>query len=120
ATLALLVIYLAVYFSIFYQGFAYGGGLLANRISGFEMLWERLVSPDGQVFILVNLLPLGIFVLFSGYRYILLAIGAVLPHFLFTIGGAELTGWSTHYHTMYIPLVIFTACVGYERIMRWA
>jgi hypothetical protein len=41
-----------------------------------------------------------------------------MPNLLITIGGAELNGWTTHYHTMYLPFLIFAASVGYLQLIH--
>ncbi len=120
ACMLLLAIYAVVYILVFYKGTGGGSGLLESRISGLQMLWDRLASPGGQMLVVVNLLPLGVLAVFSGYRYGLLAACALLPNLLFNAGGSELNGWTTHYHAMYMPFLVFAACIGYERVVRWA
>jgi hypothetical protein len=43
-----------------------------------------------------------------------------LPNLLFTVGGAELTGFLTHYHQTYLPVVVAAAAVGMCRITNTA
>jgi F0F1-type ATP synthase membrane subunit c/vacuolar-type H+-ATPase subunit K len=40
-------------------------------------------------------------------KYFLILLIAVLPNFMFSIGGAELTGFATHYHALYLPVLAF-------------
>ena len=70
-------------------------------------------------FALTNLLFLGWMACLAGWRYLLLALGALLPNVLVTTGGAELNGWTTHYHAMYMPFLVFAASVGFARMMLW-
>lgn len=113
--LALIAAYLFVYFRFFHQGIEGGGDLFTGTLSTLQAPLQRLKTPGVAVFFIVNLLFMGVFISFSGHRLILLALGAILPNILIPIGGAELNGWSTHYHVMYIPFLIFTASVGYAQ-----
>lgn len=53
----------------------------------------------------------------SAPRLMIIAFGAMIPNIMFTAGGAEISGWGTHYHTTYVPFIIFAAAVGYARIL---
>ena len=52
---------------------------------------------------------LGIFAFFAGIRVAIIAMACLVPNVIITVGGAEFTGWTTHYHAMYFPILIFTA-----------
>lgn len=41
-----------------------------------------------------------------------------VPNLVATIGGAEKTGWSTHYHSYYFPVLVAVAAIGYARLCR--
>ena len=43
---------------------------------------------------------------------------AIAPNLALTVGGAELTGFQTHYHQMYLPVVVACATFGIVRIDR--
>lgn len=102
------VLYLVVYFFYIYVGITGGGGLLKNMVS----ISERYRSPGLVPFLLVNALSFLVLILFSGWRYQLLAVGSMVPNFMITMGGAELNGWSTHYHTMYMPYLVGASTFG--------
>lgn len=70
-----------------------------------------------EKFLLINA-PLLILSLFE-WRLALIAIAMMVPNMVGSIGGAEKTGWSTHYHSMYFPILLFAACMGYIRILGW-
>jgi hypothetical protein len=55
---------------------------------------------------------------FFEWRLALIAFGAMLPNMIGSIGGAEKTGWSTHYHSMYFPFLIAAASLGFLRLCR--
>jgi hypothetical protein len=113
-----LAAYLAWYFAALFQGFEGGGSLTQNARLTLDAMHARLRHPLMPAFVLTNLLFIGWLALFSGWRYLLLLLGAMLPNLLISIGGAELAGWTTHYHAMYIPFLIFAASVGYLELTR--
>jgi hypothetical protein len=41
-----------------------------------------------------------------------------VPNVVATIAGAEKTGWSTHYHSYYFPVLVAAAAIGYSRLCR--
>jgi len=118
ALLALLGAYLFFYFRFVFEGIEGGGGLLDNALIVLHDPLQRLQVPGLVPFFLVNLLFIGIFVPLAGFRYLALVIGAMMPNLLISIGGAELNGWSTHYHAMYLPFFIFAASIGYLRLIH--
>jgi hypothetical protein len=115
---AALVLGTAIYFKLVYRGFEAGGSLLGNlRITpGTLALWQ----PGFSTFVVVTLALLGGLGFLAGWRVWLLMLGSMLPNMLITVGGAELNGWSTHYHAMYIPFVVFAATLGWQRLVRAA
>ena len=42
----------------------------------------------------------------------------MLPNMIGDIGGAEKTGWSTHYHALYIPYLIAASCIGFINFLK--
>jgi len=46
------------------------------------------------------------------WRATIIALVMLLPNLLGNIGGAEKTGWLTHYHTYYFPFLVWAAAVG--------
>lgn len=76
---------------------------------------------------------ISIFLLFSSMLWIIsifewraaaIALIMLLPNLLGNIGGAEKTGWLTHYHTYYFPFLIWASTVGliklYGKTKKWA
>jgi hypothetical protein len=47
-----------------------------------------------------------------------IAIVTMIPNIFGNIGGAEKVGWSTHYHSTYIPALMFAAAYGISRVGR--
>jgi len=69
-----------------------------------------------KVFVLFNLLFMGIFAIFD-WRAFLLAAVAMMPNILGNIGGAEKTGWLTHYHSLYFPILVWASVAGF---IKWS
>ena len=55
-----------------------------------------------------NLLPLLVLTLVR-IRYFIIALVMATPNLIVNIGGAELSGYSTHYHSVYLPILM---CLG--------
>ena len=83
-----------------------------------SVLADRLGSPQMIAFLAVNLLFMGPLVVCAGLRYSILVVGAMMPNVLISVGGAELNGWDTHYHTMYLPFILFAAAIGFLALTR--
>lgn len=49
-------------------------------------------------------------------RLALLTLFVMLPNIVGNVGGAEKTGWLTHYHSYYFPILAFSAAVGFSNI----
>lgn len=47
-------------------------------------------------------------------RAVSLALISMLPNIFVSVGGAELTGFLTHYHSIYLPILVASAAVGYS------
>lgn len=69
---------------------------------------------DLGLLLLVNavLLLMGL----AQWRALLLAIVAMLPNVLCTVGAGTLTGWSQHYHMLNFPVLIWAAALGWSRL----
>jgi hypothetical protein len=68
------------------------------------------------IYVLVNsaLLLLAMF----EWRAAAIALLLMMPNLLGNIGGAEKVGWTTHYHTYYLPGLIWAAMLGYTNLYR--
>jgi hypothetical protein len=44
-------------------------------------------------------------------KLLVICLVAILPNLLVSIGGAELTGYATHYHALYLPVIVFSLFV---------
>jgi hypothetical protein len=79
--------------------------LSPNRLAAIEQILGNAWTEKSLVFLLVNFLGLGIAILLTP-KYVLVISALIVPNLIVSIGGAEKTGWSTHYHIAYfVPLV---------------
>jgi hypothetical protein len=88
------------------------GGVLSNFNSAMSGSRSLLLAE-----LILVLLPLLILISTNIYLSILSAV-LILPNVLFNIGGAELTGFYTHYHSGYSPLIFTLAAFGYVNLSR--
>jgi hypothetical protein len=88
---------------------------LADAISRFSL---PNFAHNAGIFILVNAIAL-VLACFN-WRAAVIAFVMMVPNILGNIGGAEKTGWTTHYHDEYLSAVIWASLVGflalYERV----
>jgi hypothetical protein len=73
-------------------------------------------AGKARLFSLINALAL-VLAAFE-WRALVIAVLCLLPNLLGNIGGAEKTGWLTHYHSFYLPAVFWAAAVGYAALYR--
>ena len=82
---------------------------LINRFQ--SLAFQQRIYP----FLLFNLFFLGIFSLIDP-RLLLLVLVVIAPNIIGNIGGAELTGWFTHYHSHYFPLLVGVSALGFAQL----
>ena len=71
----------------------------------FNNLLNNAISDKASIYLFINLVYLGILAIAVPFNF-LLVILFLLPNLFVNLGGAEKTGWSTHYHVNYfIPLI---------------
>ena len=73
-------------------------------ISRLQYLTLNFTS-SGLLTFVYTLIPMFLLNLFSRINFVLALIVA-LPNLIFNVGGAELTGFSTHYHSLYVGFMI--------------
>jgi hypothetical protein len=95
-----------------YQGKSY-----KDAIARFTGLMDDPVRPLFIIFVSTSLIFVCL-ALFSG-RTALIALGAIAPTLLVSTGGAELTGFYTHYHQTYLPVLVSAAVIGFVQIISW-
>ncbi|SNS23803.1 Predicted membrane protein [Noviherbaspirillum humi] len=93
----------------------YGGGYLPK--SPGELV-ARLDNPDFQRNLGIFFANNAILMLLAlpVPRLALLSLLVMMPNLIGNIGGAEKTGWLTHYHSYYFPVLAFAATAGASRL----
>jgi len=76
-----------------------------------------------RTFIAINFIAWGLPALWF-WRGLLLSVGLMIPNIIGNYGGAEKTGFLTHYHSLYFPVLAAAVCLSfvqlYKRYPRWA
>ena len=75
------------------------------------------LSTDSRKFLAINTGLLFPFAL-AGGMWTAVAAGSLLPNLIGTIGGAEKLGWFTHYHSAYLPFLLFSILAGAALLFR--
>lgn len=78
---------------------------------------DRILNGTKSL-ILVNA-PLLLPALIFSPRIFLIAFIMLLPNIFGNIGGAEKTGYYTHYHTLYFPFLVYAFIHGIGGLFRW-
>lgn len=95
---------------------AYGGFASAfTPHSIMQNLSNPVFATNLIYFAIISLIIFGSIAVFSP-RYFLLAIFLMLPNLFGDIGGAEKIGFSTHYHTLYLPALAWATMEGFTAI----
>jgi hypothetical protein len=114
-----LLAYVFLYVKLLYVHNPVVPSLSSHLQQGIPLFFEQIQAPayaaKVEEFIVINVLLFGIFALFD-WRLALIALAALLPNLLTTIGGAEKTGWATHYHSMYFPFLVFASAIGFSKL----
>lgn len=103
------------YFHVYHQGTGSLGTLLEKIPRVIKWLESPSYVANLKEYIVINIILFGIFSLFN-WRLALIAFAAMLPNFLTNVGGAEKTGWATHYHSMYFPFLVFATAMGFSKL----
>lgn len=89
---------------------------LEGIISNFN---SAMFGPRSPLLAELLLILLPFLILISTNIYLsILSAALILPNILFNIGGAELTGFYTHYHAGYSPLIFTLAAFGFVNVSR--
>lgn len=104
----------------FYLESPYYQGFVSGLFLGFPHL---LQNPDFvaklKIFLVFNLGLFGCMAIFAP-RPFFLALLALLPNIMGTMGGAEKTGWLSHYHSIYLPFIVWAAAMGFANLWQMA
>lgn len=93
----------------------YGGGYLPGSFSELKArLSDSVFQRNIGTFISNNFVLLLLSI--GAPRLALLGFIVMTPNLIGNIGGAEKTGWLTHYHSYYFPILAFSATIGASNI----
>lgn len=94
----------------FYYGSYFRGGIRSyiERYSTPEFINGLLTFSAVNLALL--LLSLG------NVRLLGVSLLAMMPNLIGTVGGAEKTGWMTHYHSHYFPFLVFSGAIGFLKL----
>lgn len=84
-----------------------------SNIVSLNHYFERM-----NYFLIVNFALFGIFAIFAP-RFLLIALALMIPNVIGSIGGAEKTGFITHYHSVYFPILAFSTVLGIANLYHW-
>lgn len=105
------MVYLIVYMKIFQESPFYNGILVRN----IQYTLSNSITPGNPLFwkTLQWGVVIGPFLLVCLFRPVLSlwVFSALLPNFVITVGGAERTGFLTHYHALYLPVLVGAAAI---------
>jgi hypothetical protein len=97
---------------IYIHNDTYNGYLPANLTDLLSRLADDRFSSNLKMFLLLNVFVYGIIALYS-WRLYILSIVTMLPNMVGNYGGAEKTGFLTHYHSLYLPILAFALVYGF-------
>jgi hypothetical protein len=111
-----MLVYATAYMALVQENSDYGS--FAGKAVGFLEAFASnpVLRMNLEKFLWVNL-PYLIVALFE-WRLALLAFCVMLPNMVGSIGGAEKTGWNTHYHSIYLPYLVAASGMGVLRIWK--
>lgn len=112
------LVYTFIYMHYFQNSFYYSSISFTTVISNLK----SSLLPDGILFIptLKWLIVISPFLLLALFRlkYAVIVIIALAPNLFVTIGGAEKIGFTTHYHSVYLPILIGLATINFSRLFH--
>ena len=92
---------------------------IPNNIEGILNIFLIDRSFNGVKSLLMVNAPLLLPAIIFRPRIFLIAFVMLLPNIVGNIGGAEKTGYHTHYHTLYFPFIVYAFIHGIGGLFRW-
>jgi hypothetical protein len=75
-------------------------------------------APNLLTFVAINLVAWGVPAL-GCWRGMLLGLGVMVPNLIGNLGGAEKTAFTTHYHSLYFPVLAAAICLSFVAVYKW-
>ena len=112
---------LFTYYWVWNQIYSSGEYTGNTAIQNFLPNLSRLLSGDRNLNFQIFLSVIASFILISLFRirFFVLVLLVVLPNLLADVGGAELSGFSTHYLGFILPVVAVTSGLGLIELYRY-
>ncbi|MBU3612857.1 hypothetical protein [Polynucleobacter sp. MG-27-Goln-C1] len=99
---------------------AYYSSAIPKDISSLIMYFNDERFLNGSISLILISFIFIVVPLFKNFRYALISIIMLLPNIIGNIGGAEKTGFSTHYHSLYFPFLVYGFLVGFASIKKFS
>jgi hypothetical protein len=118
--IALLIIHIIIFSSYYFYWKNYISDPSLNTIPNITNIIERLTNliknpvDSGLLIFLLILIPILLMSVFSKVNFLLIVIVAA-PNLIFNVGGAELNGYITHYHSLYVGFAIAGVLNSFEK-----
>lgn len=110
--LGIILIFYYFLYSKFYQISYYENSVgLATMVHNFYRLFIDEEYLNQTIKLLLVSLPFFILSI-PNIRLFIISVISIIPNVLITIGGAEKIGFSTHYHSFYVPFLIASSAIG--------
>jgi hypothetical protein len=93
-------------------------GSFFSSIQSFTTSMDNPTFARGVYKLLIVNAPLLLLCAAAGWRLGLLAFATLVPNIVGSVGGAEKTGWTTHYHSTYVPVLIAIGALGFVHLLR--
>lgn len=121
ASLSLLaVLWYFLWSSLFsYSDYYANNASFPQMLNNIKELWFGNRSTNFVTFILM-VGPILLFILLINRTLFSLSLIAISPNLLISIGGAELFGFYTHYHAMYVPFLSVFAVIAISQMSKLA
>jgi hypothetical protein len=81
--------------------------------------WERLSGYQLSIFLIfIGTILFLILISITNARSVPLLVLALLPSLIIDVGGAQLSGYITHYHQLYLPILLSLATIGFVKVLQ--
>ena len=90
----------------------------AAIIDALKAIMANERSFNGVISLLLVNAPLLLLALLFRPKLFLIGLVMLIPNLLGTIGGAEKTGYVTHYHSLYFPFVVYVFILGISGLFK--
>ena len=108
------LLFLIIWSQVWQDSAAYSQISVQSWLNRLESLFSEPYFDATKLFFVVSA-SFMIIAIFAGRGFVLLII-ATAPNLLIGVGGAELNGFVTHYHQVYLPILLAASTLGFTKI----